>query len=87
VSPDAPSRDARRHTAAPRPGTKPVGTFLDGGGEDAHEHGEGLEETRREDALVGTSGTHTPGGDRRPEEPAGEFAAGAADVDRESGVD
>jgi hypothetical protein len=84
VRPDAPSRDAR--AGAPGPATKPLGTFLDGGGEDAHEHGEGLEETRREDALVGTSGTHTPGADRRPEEPAGELAAGA-DVDRESGVD
>jgi hypothetical protein len=82
VKPDAPSGDAR--PGAPGPRTTPHGAFLDGAGEDAHEHGERLEDTRREDALVGTSGTHTPSANLRPEEPAGELAASA---DTEGGVD
>jgi hypothetical protein len=76
VNPDASARDAR--AGGPGPGTGPHGTFLDDAGEDAHEHGEGSAETRREDALVGTSGSHTPSADRRPEEPAGDVAAGAS---------
>jgi hypothetical protein len=74
VNADVPSGEVR--AGGPVPGTRPHGTFLDDGDVDAHEHGEGPEETRREDALVGTSGSHTPSADRRPEEPAGEAAAG-----------
>jgi hypothetical protein len=83
VSPAPPSSgDARPR--APGPGTAPHGSPGDGdGAEAAHEHGERLGDTRREDALVGTS-AHTPSADRRPEEPAEELAASA---DTEGSVD
>ena len=51
---------------------EPHDLFLDEDVADGHEHGERTEEVRREDPLIGTSGSHTPPPDTRADEPANE---------------
>lgn len=40
---------------------------------DAHEHGERDGTKPREEALIGTAGSHTPAPDTRAEEPSGDL--------------
>lgn len=56
------------------PGPSCRRSFLDADVADGHEHGEREDAAPREDALVGTSGSHTPLPDTRAEEPFGETA-------------
>ena len=83
-----PNSKSKKHAA--RPGdairapeaerAKPHVPFLEADSADTtatREHGErGV--APREETLVGTSGSHTPGPDLRAEEPFGELPAGAA---------
>jgi len=66
------------------PRTPAHGAFLDDDVANGHEHGERADAAPREDALIGTAGTHSPAPDTRAEEPFGEIAPGA---DTEGGGD
>lgn len=66
------------------PRTSRQAVFLDSDAGDAVAPGDCADATPREDTLIGTAGTHTPGRDTRAEEPFGEIAPSA---DTEGGVD
>ena len=46
--------------------------FLEDDVASGHEHGERSDAAPREDALIGSAGSHTPAPDSRAEEPSGE---------------
>lgn len=66
------------------PRTSRRAAFLDSGACDGVALGDCADAAPREDTLIGTAGTHTPGRDTRAEEPFGEIAPSA---DAEDGVD